>query len=61
MWRTIAQACDEIKRIDPGTAITKHTIRSLAQQERIEILKVQSKVLVNFKALCEQLKIEITN
>lgn len=58
MWRTIAWVHEEIKRRDPGTAITKHFIRTLAQQGEIEAMNVKTKVLINFKSLCEFLKMD---
>ena len=45
--RTIKGAADEIKKIDPDTAITEYRIRSLVNEKSIPSVSVGNRKLVN--------------
>ncbi len=45
--RTISEAVDEIKRLDPETAITARFIKEGIADGKIPIIRVGNKVLVN--------------
>ena len=49
--RTIAKAIEEIKRIDPETAITARFIKEGIANGKIPIIKVGNKVLVNMESI----------
>lgn len=49
--RTIAEAIEEIKRIDPETAITARFIKEGIANGKIPIIKVGNKVLVNMESI----------
>lgn len=49
--RTIAEAIEEIKRIDPETAITTRFIKEGIANGKIPIIKVGNKVLVNMESI----------
>ena len=49
--RTIAEAIEDIKRIDPETAITARFIKEGIANGKIPIIKVGNKVLVNMESI----------
>ena len=51
--RTIDSAYDEIKALDPNTAITKHYIRQLVTEGHISSKKAGAKYLFNLDTLLE--------
>ena len=57
--RTIAEAIEEIKRIDPETAITARFIKEGIANGKIPIIKVGNKVLVNMESIYTFLEGEI--
>ena len=57
--RTIAEAIEEIKRLDPETAITARFIKEGIANGKIPIIKVGNKVLVNMESIYTFLEGEI--
>lgn len=54
--RTAKQAFDELKRLDPNTAIKEYHIRVLMRTGRVPTVRVgERRVLVNFDTLLEVL------
>ncbi len=53
--RTINQAVDEIKRLDPNSAITYYFINSLCKQNLVHHINIGSKRLVDLDSLLEYL------
>lgn len=51
--RTIEQAYNDLKEIDPGTAITKNCIRDLVLGGHLPFLQVKSKRLIDLDDLME--------
>lgn len=51
--RTIEQAYNDLKAIDPGTAITKNCIRDLVLGGYLPFLQVKSKRLIDLDDLME--------
>lgn len=51
--RTISEAAQEIKALDPHTAITEHHVRQLAVSGRIPRVKAGKKYLINLDLLIE--------
>jgi excisionase family DNA binding protein len=49
--RTINQAVDELKREDPGCALTKNALRQMVLKKRIPSVMVGSKYLVNLDTI----------
>lgn len=49
--RTIAEAIEEIKRLDPETAITAHFIKEGIADGKIPIIRVGNKMLVNMASI----------
>ena len=49
--RTIAEAIEEIKRLDPETAITARFIKEGIADGKIPIIRVGNKVLVNMASI----------
>ena len=49
--RTIAEAIEEIKRLDPETAITARFIKEGIADGKIPIIRVGNKVLVNMSSI----------
>ena len=53
--RTIQEAAAELKRIDPGTAVTPYFIRSMVLDGTIPHVKAGNKRLINLDALLQYL------
>ena len=53
--RTIQQCLEEIKKLDPTTAITEWFIRQLCKQGKVNHFMSGSKVLVNYDDLLRYL------
>ena len=53
--RTIANAYQYIKDLDPDTDISPYLIRKLAEQEKISLTKTGNKVLVDVDSLIDYL------
>lgn len=53
--RTIPQAYEELKRIDPNTAITLRAIRRMVNDGLIPYFTVGTKILINFDLLLRKL------
>ena len=53
--RTIPQAYEELKRIDPNTAITLRAIRRMVNDGLIPYFTVGAKILINFDLLLRKL------
>ena len=49
--RTIAEAIEEIKRLDPETAITARFIKEGIADGKIPIIRVGNKMLVNMSSI----------
>ena len=47
--RTADQVYDEIREMDPNTAITRHYIRKIIAEEKIRVVHVGRKSLVNMQ------------
>lgn len=57
--RTIEQAHEELKRIDPGTAISRNFIREAVLGGDLPFLKVKSKRLIDMNDLMEYIEGEM--
>ena len=53
--KTIKQSFEEIKKLDPDTAISQWFIRSLCKQEKVKHFMTGTKILVNFDDLINYL------
>ena len=51
--RTLDECFEEIKSLDPHTAISKYFIRQLAISGKIKCVKSGSKRLINFESLID--------
>lgn len=49
--RTVAEAVEEIKKIDPGTAITARFIKEGIATGKIPVIRVGNKILVNMASV----------
>ncbi|MBQ6265295.1 MAG: hypothetical protein IJJ61_05640 [Clostridia bacterium] len=56
--RTIETAYQEIKAIDPSTAITKNAIRTIVKSERIHVVYSGRKAMFVFEELVEYLGVD---
>ena len=54
--RTIDSAFEELKKIDPNTAVSKHYIRQLIISNKIPYRKAGNKYLFDFDRLVEYLE-----
>lgn len=59
--RTIQEAAAELKKTDPGTAVTPHAIRQLVLSGNIPHIKAGKKHLINMDTLENYLCGERTN
>lgn len=57
--RTIKQAMDEIKELDPKTALTIYHIRTRCETGKIKCEKVGRKIFVNFDSLLDYLNMGV--
>ena len=53
--KTIKQSFEEIKKLDPDTAISQWFIRSLCKQGKVKHFMTGTKILVNFDDLINYL------
>ena len=53
--RTAEQAVEELKRVDPETALTVRAVRRMISTGEIPHIKVGSKFLIDFDGLCSYL------
>ncbi|MBQ8134961.1 MAG: hypothetical protein IJ192_11240 [Clostridia bacterium] len=53
--RTIPKAIEELKKLDPDTALTVTALRRMVKTGKIRTYDVCSKKLINFDDLLEQL------
>jgi hypothetical protein len=51
--RTISEALEELKAVDPGTAITSWAIRRLVRNGEIPNLGAAGRILINFDLLID--------
>lgn len=57
--RTIQQCLNEIKSLDPCTAVTENFIRTLCKNNQVKHFKSGSKYLVNLDNLLDYLRFEV--
>ena len=57
--KTIKQSFEEIKKLDPETAISQWFIRSLCKQGKVKHFMTGTKVLVNFDHLLDYINSNI--
>ena len=53
--RTVHEAAQELKKLDPNTAVTEYHIRRLVLSGKLPRLKAGKKYLINFDALLDYL------
>ena len=53
--RTVHEAAQELKQLDPSTAVTEYHIRRLAVSGKLPRLKAGKKYLINFDTLLDYL------
>lgn len=53
--RTAEQAIEELKRVDPETALTVRAVRRMISSGEIPHIKVGTKLLIDFNGLCSYL------
>ncbi len=53
--RTQSQALNDVKAMDPSSALTAHGLRTLLLQNKIKYIRMGVKYLVNFDSLLEYL------
>lgn len=56
-FRTADQAYELIKKMDPGTALTKHAVRTIVTSGNIPVLKIGRKTLIDMDDLYKYLGI----
>ncbi len=56
--RTIESAFEEIKKIDPSTAITPNAIRTIIKAEKIHVIYSGRKAMFIFEELADYLGID---
>lgn len=54
--RTIKEVVEEIKKIDPNTAVREYYVRDLVNNNKIVYVKAGRKILVNLDAFIEFLQ-----
>lgn len=54
--RTIKETMEELKAIDPQTAVREHFLRGLVAQNAIPVVRAGRKILINFDKLLEYLE-----
>ena len=54
--RTVHEAAQELKQLDPSTAVTEYHIRRLAVSGKLPRLKAGKKYLINFDTLLDYLE-----
>lgn len=54
--RILKDAAEEIKQLDPGTAVTPYYIRRLALEGKIQTVMVGRKRLINLDSLLDYLQ-----
>lgn len=54
--RTVKEAIEELKAIDPNTAVHEYFLRGLAKQNAIPVVWAGRKMLINFDKLLEYLE-----
>lgn len=58
--RTIKGAADEIKKVDPDTAITEYRIRLMVNEKIIPFVPVGNRKLVNMDDVWDCFKFEVS-
>ncbi len=53
--RTAEQAIEELKKVDPETALTVRAVRRMISSGEIPHIKVGTKLLIDFNGLCSYL------
>lgn len=53
--RTVKEAIEELKAIDPQTAVREYFLRDLVAQNAIPVVRAGRKILINFDKLLEYL------
>ena len=53
--RTINEAYEMIKKEDEHTAVSKYLIRQLARQNKVKVMLVGTKILVDYDDLVEKI------
>lgn len=53
--RTVKEAIEELKAIDPHTAVREYFLRDLVAQNAIPVVRAGRKILINFDKLLEYL------
>ena len=54
--RTIKETIQELKKIDPKTAVREYYVRELVNNNKIAYLRAGRKILINFDAFLEYLQ-----
>ena len=55
-FRTIKETMEELKVLDPSTALTIYHIRCLCSENKIKTITTGKKILVDFESLLNYLK-----
>ena len=53
--RTIAECLELVKKDDPHTALSYHTIKKLCEQGKVKHFKTGNKIMVNLDDLLEKI------
>ena len=59
MLRSIKKSLDEIKKEDPDTCITMHTIRTWCKEGKIKYITAGTKIMVSLENLLEYINCDI--
>jgi len=57
--RTIREALKEIKALDPNSSVTYNFIKQVCEQEKITIIRLNKKYLLNLDDLLKLLHMEV--
>ena len=57
--RTIREALKEIKALDPNSSVTYNFIKQVCEQEKITVIRLNKKYLLNLDELLKLLHMEV--
>jgi len=57
--RTIREALKEIKALDPNSSVTYNFIKQVCEQEKITVIRLNKKYLLNLDDLLKLLHMEV--
>ena len=57
--RTIREALKEIKALDPNSSVTYNFIKQVCEQEKITVIRLNKKYLLNLDDLLQLLHMEV--